>query len=131
MLLRRHWNVTNDNSCVLCPGSNYEDWSHLFFECTFSVRIWTYLQIDWNGNSGPEMLNRATRKFSGPCFIEIVILVCWNIWKQRNNNFFRGIIPSFRTWRACFISDINLVKHRVKKDVVQTLSSWIDNFCNL
>ena len=131
MLFRSHWNVTNDHTCVLCPGKNYEDWSHLFFECMFSVRIWTYLQINWGSGSGPEMLKKAKRKFQGPCFVEIVILACWNIWKQRNNKIFKDIRPSFRAWRAGFIHDITLVKHRVKKKSVPILSSWIDNLCNM
>jgi hypothetical protein len=46
MLQRRHWNVTNDKHCELCPGRLYEDIVHLLFECTFSRRIWNYLQID-------------------------------------------------------------------------------------
>jgi hypothetical protein len=43
MLRRRHWNVADDPHCVLCPTHLIEDWIHLFFQCNFSVRIWTYL----------------------------------------------------------------------------------------
>jgi hypothetical protein len=46
LLKRRHWKVTEDEHCVLCPGRIFEDRIHLFFECTFSSRIWNYLQID-------------------------------------------------------------------------------------
>jgi hypothetical protein len=45
LLKRRHWRVTEDEHCVLCPGRRYEDRIHLFFECNFSSRIWNYLQI--------------------------------------------------------------------------------------
>jgi hypothetical protein len=51
LLQRRHWNVTNDYSCVLCPGHHHEDRDHLFFNCIFSSRVWAYLQIQW-GTSG-------------------------------------------------------------------------------
>jgi hypothetical protein len=47
MLKRRHWKVTDDTHCELCFARAYEDRMHLFFECNFSQRIWTYLQIDW------------------------------------------------------------------------------------
>jgi hypothetical protein len=50
MLHRRHWNVTANSHCVMCPLRAHEDRVHLFFECNFSQRIWTYLQIDWRGN---------------------------------------------------------------------------------
>jgi REP element-mobilizing transposase RayT len=39
LLQRRHWNVTDDYRCELCPLHVYEDRIHLFFECNFSVRI--------------------------------------------------------------------------------------------
>ncbi|KAK1594285.1 hypothetical protein QYE76_027246, partial [Lolium multiflorum] len=47
LLQRRNWNVTDDKHCELCLLKAYEDRVHLFFECNFSARIWTYLQIDW------------------------------------------------------------------------------------
>jgi hypothetical protein len=127
MLRRRHWQVTTDHTCVLCPTDALEDWSHLFFECTFSVRIWIYLQIDWAQGSGPEMLKNTKRRFKGPCFVEIIILACWNIWKQRNNKIFKNIQPTFRNWREGFFSDVTLLKHRVKESTVPFLSSWLDN----
>ena len=47
MIKRRHWNVTNEYHCVLCPRSNHEDRDHLFFSCNFSRTIWAYLLVDW------------------------------------------------------------------------------------
>jgi hypothetical protein len=43
MLRRRHWNVSNDLACVLCPTHWTEDWKHLFFYCNFSRRIWNHI----------------------------------------------------------------------------------------
>jgi hypothetical protein len=31
MLQRRHWEVTNETHCVLCPSRTNEDRMHLFF----------------------------------------------------------------------------------------------------
>jgi hypothetical protein len=47
LLRMRHWNVTEDSHCVLCPSRVYEDRIHLFFHYNFSARIWTYSQIEW------------------------------------------------------------------------------------
>jgi hypothetical protein len=127
MLIRRNWKVTDDHTCVLCPTRSLEDWSHLFFQCCFSTRIWSYLQIFWGMGSGPEMLMRAKKQFTGPCFVEIVILACWNIWKQRNDKIFKGMKPSFRAWKAGFLQDITLLKYRVRKGDVHILAAWIDN----
>jgi hypothetical protein len=47
LLQQRHWHVTEEINYVLCALGAYEDRIHLFFECNFRRRIWTYLQIDW------------------------------------------------------------------------------------
>jgi hypothetical protein len=126
MLLRRHWTVDSNHNFVLCPCKILEDWSHLFFEYNFSIMIWSYLQINWGNGSSPEMLKYARTKFMGACFVEIVILACWCIWKRRNECIFRGIRPTFRYWRAWFIYEFALLKHRVKPCIVSALPSWLD-----
>ena len=128
MLRRRHWNVTDVFHCVLCPSHITEDWLHLFFHCTFSVRIWNYLQIQWeDGNSFQQVFQQARQRFQKPFFSEVVILACWHIWKQRNGAIFQQVMPRFRAWKRGFVNDITLHVHRVKAKHVQELSSWIDN----
>jgi hypothetical protein len=73
------------------------------------------------------MLKETKRRFKGPCFTEVIILACWNIWKQRNNKIFKGMQPTFRNWKTGFITDVTLLKHRVKESSIGLLSSWIDN----
>ena len=126
MLIRRNWRVPGGNSCVLCPCGTFEDISHLFFGCNFSMRIWNYHQVDWDYQSGLLSVFEAKRGFSGPCFVEIIILACWHIWKQRNKMIFEGIRPSFRSWKSGFVTDVALLKYRVKKCTVPLLSSWLD-----
>lgn len=121
MLLRRH----DNNDCVLCNAYVLEEWKHFFFTCNFSSRIWNYLQIDWRNRPVSESLNFAKNHFSGPCFTEVVILACWNIWKQRNDWIFENIKPTFRGWKACFVCDITMLKHTVKSSVPESLSLWI------
>ena len=96
MMLRRHWKVTDNNDCVLCCAHTREDRDHLFFGCQFSARIWCYLQVGWCNGTMDASIIQAKRNFKGPCFSEIVILACWNIWKQRNDWIFEGIRPTFR-----------------------------------
>jgi hypothetical protein len=59
--------------------------------------------------------------------IEIIILACWNIWKQGNNYIFKGIRPTFKAWKSGLVADVSLLKHRVKSCKVSPLSSWLDN----
>jgi hypothetical protein len=127
MLLRRHWNVTDMHSCILCHADIREDWRHLFFNCQFSTHIWNYLQISWDLGPTLDVIGAARKRFKGHCFYEITILDCWCIWKQRNGWIFNGITPSFRSWKASFVYEISLLMHRVKPIFVSFLSSWLDN----
>jgi hypothetical protein len=102
-----------------------EDWRHLFFNCNFSTHIWNYLQIPWYPGNTFASLSLAKKSFLGPCFTEIVIIACWCIWKQRNGWIFKNIRPTFRRWRSSFVHEVTMLKHRVKKDTVQMLLSWI------
>ena len=76
MLIRRHWHVTDDNSCVLCRHHQYEDWLHLFFQYQFSARVWNFLQIHWFDDTILNNLMMAKKEFLGPCFNEVLILAC-------------------------------------------------------
>jgi hypothetical protein len=67
LLRRRHCNVSEDPTCVLCPSRVYEDRIHLFFHCNFSARIWTYLQIEWQQHDDLQVvLSDAKRSFGYP-----------------------------------------------------------------
>jgi hypothetical protein len=127
MLRRRHWTVTNDYNCVLCPCHITEDWVHLFFECNFSRRIWTYLQIDWiQADNVETMFIRARAAFAKPFFTEIVILACWHIWKVRNGFIFQHERPSFRAWVNKFKHEVTLHAHRIKDKHAESFRSWIE-----
>ena len=45
MLIRRHWNIGDDHSCLLCPNNILEDRAHLIFHCPFSQIFWAVLGI--------------------------------------------------------------------------------------
>jgi hypothetical protein len=83
------------------------------------------MQINWGYGSGPQMLKKAKRLFRGPCFVEIVILACWNIWKQRNEKIFQYQRPSFQGWKRGFVHDISMLVHRIKRKHLDELVSWI------
>jgi hypothetical protein len=93
------------------------------------VRVWNYLQVEWEpGDTFEEIFFVAWKKFNKPFFSKVVMLAAWHIWKQRNEAIFQNILPSFRQWRRCFILDISLHKHRVVRDKhVDSLSRWIDS----
>jgi hypothetical protein len=126
LLQRRNWKVTEDKHCVLCVTRAYEDRLHLFFTCNFSQRVWNYLQINWlAGGDIQSVVSAARRDFGQPFFMEVMMLACWNIWKQRNGKIFRQERPSFGSWRSGFIHDISLLQYRIKAKFKDRLFSWI------
>jgi hypothetical protein len=128
MLRRRHWTVTNNLSCVLCPTHIDEDWLHLFFHCNFSQRVWNYLQIEWEpGDTMEEIFCLSRRNFTKPFFTEVVLLATWHIWKQRNEAIFQGVLPSFRGWRRRFVQDALLHVHRIKDKHVDSFKLWVNS----
>jgi hypothetical protein len=130
MLMRRHWNVTKDTHCVLCPTRAYEDRLHLFFTCNFSQRVWNYLQIDWSQAQDIQATAFAARNdFGKPFFMEVVIIALWNIWKQRNGQIFRNDRPSFSGWKCSFIHDMSLLMYRIKSKHLDELKAWIGSLC--
>jgi hypothetical protein len=128
MLQQRHWNVTNDSHCELCPIRDYEDRVHLFFECNFSTRVWNYLQIVWTSNDSMDMQTlvvQAKRSCGHPFFMEVMIMACWHIWLIRNAAIFQGERPTFARWRTCFIHDMYLLQHRIKAKHKPSLLAWL------
>jgi hypothetical protein len=128
MLHRRHWNVAANSHCVLCPLRAHEDIVHLFFECNFSQRIWTYLQIDWRGNmSLQDIVATARLSFGNFFFMEVVIMAYKHIWLLRNAKIFGNETPTFTKWKCNFIHSISLLKYRIKAKHVDSLSEWISS----
>jgi hypothetical protein len=112
----------------MCPTHQTEDWIYLFFDCNFSRRVWSYLQIDWTQEDNIEqMFITARASFAKPLSTEVVILACWHIWKQRNGAIFENIRPSFGSWRRQFIHEATLHVHRVKAKHADVFTLWIHN----
>jgi hypothetical protein len=126
LLQRRHWKVTEDVHCELCPAHLYEDRIHLFFECNFSRRVWNYLQVDWIQHHDMQTIVSAAHvSFAKPIFMEVIMVACRNIWLVRNGKVFRGERPSFTKWRGKFIHDISLLQYRIKAKHKQALLDWV------
>jgi hypothetical protein len=128
MLQRRHWHVTDDTHCELCPIRAYEDRTHLFFQCNFSTRIWNYLQIEWIHHDDLQVVVATARqRFHKPFFMEVVVVACWNIWLIRNTKIFQNERPTFTRWKCKFVHDMTLLQYRIKQKYKVELLDWIES----
>jgi hypothetical protein len=82
------------------------------------------LLTDWSlGTDIQSAVAAAQRDFGKPFFIEVMILACWHIWKQRNGKIFQHERPTFAKWKCNFIDDITLLSHRIKAKHSDSLMS--------
>jgi hypothetical protein len=126
LMLRKHWNVNDGPSCVLCANINLETRDHLFFSSSFAASCWSSIHIQWDCSLPiSQRFLRAKNSFAGPCFLEIAACAAWNIWKERNDLIFKQQVPSLARWKVRFQSDLLLHQFRVKSPLVQPLLDWI------
>jgi hypothetical protein len=64
-----------------------------------------------------ELLDRVTdarRTFGQRTFRKILIVVCWAIWKHRDEVIFDGERLSLRRWKMIFKEQLSLITHKAK-----------------
>lgn len=50
--------------------------------------------IDWSQHGDRQkLIELGKENYNGPMFMDIFLVAAWSLWKERNNNFFRGIPP--------------------------------------
>jgi hypothetical protein len=113
-MVRKKWQLDNGPGFVLCDEALLEKRDHLFFDCAFAQQCWAELGIIWNMDlQFTDQFLQARRAFTGPCFMEVMACVAWNIWKERNAFIFQGKQPSYGHWRVRF-QHVMLHQFRVK-----------------
>jgi hypothetical protein len=118
----------NDYSYLLCQTSREETTFHLFFICLFSEECAGDL-FTLHGISGWiffSMMEEARRNCHHGFFMEVFLIDCWLIWKQRNTFIFNRGLPSYHSWKVGFI-EAHLQSYRLniakKNDFTAFLSS--------
>ena len=116
MLKRRHYDIGDDHSCLLCGLDVEETVDHMIFTCSFSRQCWARLNLNWEPFASrfqaiqDKKESRATKML-----LEKFLLTAWSLWKERNNKDFRAVNPTLQSWLVRFITDFSLLQHRVKE----------------
>jgi hypothetical protein len=61
-----------------------------------------------------QILEEGRPRCQKPLFMDIVLLACWNIWKERNRMLFDGVDPMVTSLKARLKIDLQLLVHRTK-----------------
>jgi hypothetical protein len=85
--------------------------------------------MDWDPNGDRlHIVERGKITWQGPLYMEILMLSSWNIWKERNNLLFDGIIPTVASWKTRLKTDLSLLVHRIKSELHPVIYSFISRF---
>lgn len=100
----RRWGMNIPSSCVLCSNGD-ESHDHLFFECSFSSRIWEFFAAKFSVNplvgllaaSGWILHQRQPQRSHVSTILKLLLQsAVYHIWKERNARIFSSI-PSTST----------------------------------
>jgi hypothetical protein len=129
LLKRKNYKIEGDNySCVLCNLNIDEYTYHLIFQCPFSSDYWNFLGIHWDHDLYFfDTIQKAKRDSHLEHFMEIFSMAAWEIWRQRNAWIFRGIPPTFLSWKDSFFSTVKLQLYRLSPEARQGLHSWVSS----
>ncbi|XP_065626835.1 uncharacterized protein LOC136066441 [Quercus suber] len=86
--LRRR-NITKDSICEVC-GKQEESTSHLFWFCDHAKEVWSSCKLSFPFEIQPSWDYMDVMWFlqkweeARPGLLERIVMICWGIWKNRN-----------------------------------------------
>ena len=87
---------------------------HLFLHCPFAQSCWSTIGLNVGHTDPFPTLKYLRTQLNVPLFMEVIILLSWSIWMQRNDCIFKGIQPNHHNCRSHFIKEFTLVILRAK-----------------
>ncbi|PNT64701.1 hypothetical protein BRADI_4g31816v3 [Brachypodium distachyon] len=75
-----------------------------------------------------ERMDGEGESLTVPFSMEITTLICWSIWKTRNDFIFNKAQHSLYRCRRIFIEEMNLVFHRAKRKQYVLMGEWLKAF---
>ena len=120
--------LLQDYNCVLCNANVEESLTHLFLDCPFAAQRWAMINIQISQQLDPfQNLQSFKDQLGVPFFMEIIILMCWEIWKARNDLIFREENPNIPHTEQNFRDEFQLLLLRVKRSYSPPIDQWIAN----
>jgi len=119
----------DDFGCAICQSGMEETVEHLFLKCSFAFQCWHKLGPNCNLNIEPfQLLETFKTILQVPFFMEIIVLMCWSIWRSRNALVFEPEEQSVNIVLQSFSSHFSSVIIGGKSRHVQAMKAWLDSF---
>ena len=105
-----------DYNCPLCIEPTEETLAHLFFNCPFAICCWNWIQVQtFDHRDVFQNLERIKVQMRVSFFMEVILIMCWTIWKSRNDLIFSQIQPNLDQAKRFFKSEFALFLCRAKR----------------
>jgi len=115
-------------SCEICSLLIEETVEHLFWNCPFAQQCWGILNLETVPNEDSfENIRAIIDQLHSQFFMVAVILMCWVIWKARNELIFNNNQVNIQDCRTLFFNEIQLVSLRVKASLKFSFEQWIQS----
>lgn len=126
MLLRKSF-FLQDYDGAMCHFGKHETRDHLFINCPFTQCCWKYIYPSWQPEGVTFELEVAYLKhlLKVPFSLEVIILVCWAIWTNRNDFISKQIHPNLYSYRSKLKSELQWITLRGKRQEYSGLADWV------
>lgn len=127
-LLKRKKMVLQDFNCILCNLPVEESLIHLFLVCPFAIQCWPFINVQVDQTLNPfQILQSLKDQLHEAFFMEIITLMCWTIWKARNDLIFRQVNLSLNLSKKFFRDEFSLLLLMAKRRYFPRIEQWIAN----
>lgn len=128
VLKRRNMHL-DSYTCELCILQREETLRHLFVKCNFARACWSTIGINIPTHLPmPTLVRRLKTSLGVPFYMDIIILLCWSIWKTRNEWLFQNIDPTVQGCKSKFLSEMSTMIHRAKEKHKVDIQEWLQQF---
>jgi hypothetical protein len=105
-------------SCEICITGQEETTQHLFYGCPFAQNCWGLLNLEII-STGTTFQNITAIKdqLQNRFFLNAAILMCWTIWKVRNELIFNNNQLGLQEAKTLFLKEVGLVSYMIKSQL--------------
>jgi hypothetical protein len=126
--LRRRKMHLDSYNCELCILQREENLKHLFIKCSFARNCWAAIGVQYRVHLAPLIvIKHIKRSLKLQFYMEIIILMSWCIWCQRNNWLFNGLHPTVQGCKENFKQEFAMMIHRAIRKHSPDIKIWLDH----
>ncbi|KAF8673019.1 hypothetical protein HU200_049092 [Digitaria exilis] len=121
-------NILDSAVCEICKNRD-EDCDHQMFKCPFAAQVWATLEIETEGSTVSSLWT-VPRPTTIPAkhYGVFLMLICWELWRHRNDVVFNGVSPSLTRFWTAWKEDASLWSQRWPVSERLVADTWCAKF---